>query len=166
MALFEQLIKIYEDSNGFFNSIDFFYYGKKSIDELTSLIKIQDLTPNSQPFLLLWLWLCWYGLVRLDSGLGSLSLCCLLTCASWRMMMCLHLNVEDQYSGAGSGQSRYFWIGSGLRPYFGLSLVLGQMNLVWIQFRSKKKFLSYLSSQKLGSCHGSGLDPTQSYNIA
>ena len=28
MALFEQLIKIYEDSNGFFNSIDFFY-GKK-----------------------------------------------------------------------------------------------------------------------------------------
>ena len=54
MALFEQLIKIYEDSNGFFNSIDFFY-GKKSIDELTSLIKIQDLTPNSQPFLLLWL---------------------------------------------------------------------------------------------------------------
>ena len=54
MALFEQLIKIYEDSNGFFNSIDFFNYGKKSIDELTSLIKIQDLTPSSQPLL----WLC------------------------------------------------------------------------------------------------------------
>ena len=101
MALFEQLIKIYEDSNGFFNSIDFFY-GKKINRWINELDENSGFdTQLSAVFVVVAMaMLIWFGQAGLWAWL-SLFLCCLLTCASWRMMMCLHLNVEDQYSGAG-----------------------------------------------------------------
>ena len=100
MALFEQLIKIYEDSNGFFNSIDFFY-GKKINRWINELDQNSGFdTQLSAVFVVVAMaMLIWFGQAGLWAWL-SLFLCCLLTCASWRMMMCLHLNVEDQYSGA------------------------------------------------------------------
>ena len=100
MALFEQLIKIYEDSNGFFNSIDFFY-GKKINRWINELDQNSGFdTQLSAVFVVVAMaMLIWFGQAGLWAWL-SLFLCCLLTCASWRMMMCLHLNVEDQYIGA------------------------------------------------------------------
>ena len=166
MALFEQLIKIYEDSNGFFNSIDFFY-GKKINRWINELDQNSGFdTQLSAVFVVVAMaMLIWFGQAGLWAWL-SLFLCCLLTCASWRMMMCLHLNVEDQYSGAGSEQSPYFWIGSGLRPYFGLSPVLGQMNFAWIQFRSKKILVLFvLPKTRVMSWVGSGHNSVLQYSV-
>ena len=125
MALFEQLIKIYEDSNGFFNSIDFFY-GKKINRWINELDQNSGFdTQLSAVFVVVAMaMLIWFGQAGLWAWL-SLFLCCLLTCASWRMMMCLHLNVEDQYSGAVSepiilawARSQVKWISKKIISYF------------------------------------------------